>query len=177
MGRELKQQLVNQLQKQLQESKILVIVDYRGLNVDKVTQLRRKLRQASVDFQVVKNTLIQRAADKSNLDCLHPFFRGPTAVAFCYDEALAGISVLNSFAAENPVLEIKGGLIAGRVLAKEEVSYLATLPSKEVLLAQLIRGFQSPIYRFLSVLQGPLKKLLLTLTAIKQHKMGEKGGN
>lgn len=146
--REEKIQVVEEIADRLTRSKGTIVTDYRGLNVAEVTELRKQLREAGVEYQVLKNTLTRRAADKVQLSDLHPYLTGPTAVAFGYDDPVTPAKILNDFAKKHKALELKGGILEGRVISAEEVTNLATLPSREGLLSMLLSVLQAPMRNF-----------------------------
>ncbi|TJY38878.1 50S ribosomal protein L10 [Cohnella pontilimi] len=149
-----KQKAVDQIAAKLKESTTTVVADYRGLNVAQVTELRKQLREAGVDFQVLKNSLVSRAADSVELSELNSVLSGPTAVAFGAD-AVAPAKILNDFAKKNEALKIKGGVVEGRVVDTAQIQALANLPSREGLLSML-----------LSVLQAPMRNMALAVKAV-----------
>jgi len=157
-----KQQIVEEITAKLRESATTVLADYRGLNVAQVTELRRKLREAGVEFKVLKNTLIRRATAKAELTELDSVLTGPTAVAFGKDDAVAPAKILSEFAKQNEALKIKGGVVEGRVVGVEEIKALADLPSREGLLSML-----------LSVLQAPIRNFALAVKAVADKKQAE----
>jgi large subunit ribosomal protein L10 len=149
-----KQQAVEQIAAKLKESSTTVVADYRGLNVAQVTELRKQLREAGVDFQVLKNSLVSRAAASVELGELESVLSGPTAVAFGKD-IVAPAKILNEFAKKNDALKIKGGVVEGRVVDQAQIQALANLPSREGLLSML-----------LSVLQAPMRNVALAVKAV-----------
>ncbi len=151
-----KQQAVEEIASKLKASTTTVIADYRGLNVAQVTELRKQLREAGVDFQVLKNSLVSRAADSAELGDLNAVLTGPTAVAFGTD-AVAPAKILNDFAKKNDALKIKGGVVEGRVVDTAQIQALANLPSREGLLSML-----------LSVLQAPMRNVALAVKAVAE---------
>ncbi|MGO4890106.1 50S ribosomal protein L10 [Anaerobacillus sp. MEB173] len=158
--RETKQQLVAEIADKLRESKSTIVVDYRGLNVAEVTELRKQLREANIDFKVYKNTMTRRATAEVELTELDATLVGPTAIAFSNDEdVVAPAKIINNFAKEHDALEIKAGVIEGRVTSVEEVKALAELPSREGLLSML-----------LSVLQAPMRNFALATKAVAEQK-------
>lgn len=152
--REDKAKVVQDVADRFKRSKSTIVTDYRGLNVAEVTELRRQLRDAGVEYQVLKNTLTRRAADEVQLPDLHAYLTGPTALAFGYDDVVLPAKILNDFAKKHKALELKGGIVEGRVIGAAEVTSLATLPSRDGLLSML-----------LSVLQAPMRNLAY---AVKQ---------
>lgn len=151
-----KQLLVNELTSKLQESSCTVVADYRGLTVAQVTQLRKSLREAGVDFQVLKNSLVRRATAEAQLSDLDEVLTGPTAIAFSKD-VVAPAKILSDFAKKNDKLQIKGGVVEGRVVDMNQIKALADLPSREGLLSML-----------LSVLQAPMRNFALAVKAVSE---------
>ncbi len=143
--REEKAQLVAELVEQFQRSKAIIVTDYRGLNVAQATELRSKLREAGVDYKVLKNTMTRRAAEAADLTGLQQYLTGPSAIAFSYDDAVAPAKVLFDFAKKNKALELKGGVVEGRTVDAKEVESLASLPSREGLLSMLLSVMQAPV--------------------------------
>ncbi len=151
-----KQQEVDAIAAKLRESSSTVVADYRGLNVAQVTQLRKQLREAGVEFQVLKNSLVSRAAASADLSDLETVLTGPTAVAFGAD-AVAPAKILSDFAKKNDALKIKGGIVDGVFYDAAQVKALADLPSREGLLSML-----------LSVLQAPVRNFALAVKAVSE---------
>lgn len=156
-----KQQAVDEIATKLRESSSTVVADYRGLNVAQVTELRKQLREAGVEFQVLKNSLVSRAAANAELNELESVLTGPTAVAFGKD-AVAPAKILSDFAKKNDALKVKGGVVDGRFFDASEIKALAELPSREGLLSML-----------LSVLQAPVRNFALAAKAVAEKKEAE----
>ncbi|WP_100405984.1 50S ribosomal protein L10 [Bacillus solitudinis] len=156
---EQKQQVVSDIATKLRESKSTIVVDYRGLNVAEVTELRKQLREAGVEFKVYKNSLARRATAEAELTDLDANLVGPTAIAFSVDDVIAPAKILNEFAKKHDALELKAGVIEGRVASVEEVKALAELPSREGLLSMLA-----------NVLQAPMRGLALVTKAVAEQK-------
>jgi len=165
-----KPQIVADLAKKLKSSKAAIFADYRGLNVADATQLRKSFREAGAEIRVVKNTLTRIAADQSGFEGLNEFLTGPTAVAFGFQDPVVPAKLLMDFTKTNRNLEIKGGLVEGRVVGAREIKALADLPSREVLVSQVLRGLQGPLAGLSAVLQGPIRKLVYGLKAIQDQK-------
>ncbi|MBO9598490.1 MAG: 50S ribosomal protein L10 [Cohnella sp.] len=153
---EAKQQEVDVIASKLRESTTTVIADYRGLNVAQVTLLRKQLREAGVEFQVLKNSLVSRAAANVELTELDAILSGPTAVAFSKD-VVAPAKIINDFAKKNDALKVKGGVVEGRYVDAAQIKALAELPSREGLLSML-----------LSVLQAPMRNVALAVKAVAE---------
>jgi large subunit ribosomal protein L10 len=156
---ELKKQTVSEIADKLRASKSTIVVDYRGLTVGQVTELRKQLREAGIDFKVYKNTLTRRATTEVGLEGLNEHLTGPNAIAFGADDVVAPAKIINEFAKKNDKLEIKAGVIEGNVATLEDVKALAELPSREGLLSML-----------LSVLQAPIRNLALATKAVADQK-------
>lgn len=137
----------------------VVVVDYRGLNVAQVTELRKQLREAGVEFKVYKNTLTRRAAEIAGVEAINEVLTGPNAIAFSAEDVIAPAKIINEFAKTNEALEIKAGIIEGTVASVEDVKALAELPSREGLLSML-----------LSVLQAPVRNFALATKAVAEQK-------
>lgn len=155
---ELKKQVVAEIADKFRASKSTIIVDYRGLNVAEVTELRKKLREAGVEFKVYKNTLTRRALAEVGLEGLDEVLTGPNAIAFSNDDVVAPAKILNDFAKTHEALEIKAGVIEGNVATVEEVKALANLPSREGLLSMLLSVLQAPIRNFALVTKAVAEK-------------------
>lgn len=160
--REEKQLLVNDVTAKLRESSCTVVADYRGLNVKQVTELRKQLREAGVEFQVLKNTLVRRATAEAQLTDLDNVLSGPTAIAFSKEDPVAPAKILNDFAKKNDKLQIKAGVVEGKVVDVNQIKALADLPSREGLLSML-----------LSVLQAPMRNFALAVKAVGEKQEGE----
>ncbi|WP_405154064.1 50S ribosomal protein L10 [Paenibacillus sp. FSL K6-0108] len=143
-----KQESVDAVTAKLRESATSVVVDYRGLNVAQVTELRKQLREAGIEFQVLKNSLLRRAAAAAELTELNEVLTGPSAIAFSVDDVVAPAKILNDFAKKNDALELKGAVVEGRVIGVQEVKALAELPSREGLLSMLLSVLQAPVRNF-----------------------------
>src|SRR3954467_10914245 len=156
---ETKKQLVVEIADKLKASKSTVVVDYRGLNVAELTELRKQLREAGIDFKVYKNSMTRRAADAVELSGLNEALTGPNAVAFSNEDVVAPAKIINDFAKKHEALEIKAGVIEGNLATVEEVKALAELPSREGLLSML-----------LSVLQAPIRNFALATKAVADQK-------
>jgi len=149
-----KERLVAELKEKLHGAKALYYTDFTGLNVKRMTDLRRRLRKANVEYVVIKNTLALRAVNESGL--VGTRLKGQTGLVIAKD-AVAAAKVLADFAKENDQRPaVKGGLLEGKTVNVEQVKKLATMPSREQMLAQLAGGLQSPLAAFLGALTGPL---------------------
>lgn len=168
-----KETTVMEVQQKFEKSKSVVLADYRGLNVQEVTELRKRLRKAGVEYKVIKNTLTSRAAKAAKIEGLDQYLSGPTAIAFSYDDPVAPAKILASFAKEFKKLELKGGVLEGRAISSQSVKSLAALPSREALLGQVAGLLQSPMRGLVTVLSGPLRNLAYAVEAVRKQKAGE----
>ncbi|WP_138496054.1 50S ribosomal protein L10 [Paenibacillus pinistramenti] len=155
---ESKQAAVELVASKLKASTTTVVADYRGLNVSQVTELRKQLREAGVEFQVLKNTLVRRATAAAELTELDEVLTGPTAIAFGAEDAIAPAKILSDFAKKNDALEIKGGIVEGRVVGVDQIKALADLPSREGLLSMLLSVLQAPVRNFALAVKAVAEK-------------------
>jgi len=165
-----KKQLVETLHQKFAESKIIILTDYKGLDVDTINELRRKLKESNVEYKVVKNTMLIRAAEDTDVALIKDHFQGPSAIAMSYDDPVSPAKVLSDFAKENDKLEIKIGVMAGKVLDINAIKSLSALPSREVLLAQVLSTMNGVPTAFVRALNNVPEKLLYALQAIKDQK-------
>ncbi|MGE5551426.1 MAG: 50S ribosomal protein L10 [Bacteroidota bacterium] len=173
MARPEKEATVAEVKERLQRAKVVVLADYRGLNVGEVTELRRRLREAGVEYKVIKNTLATRAAQEAAIDGLDAFLVGPTAMAFGYDDPAAPAKILAAFAREHKNLALKAGVLEGRAIDQAQVKALADLPSREQLLGMVAGMFQAPFRGLVTVLSGPMRNLAYGLEALRKQRAGE----
>lgn len=137
--------IVDEVSEKFSAAASAVIVDYRGLTVEQVTDLRKQLRDANVEMKVIKNSILVRAAEKAGLNGLEEVFSGPTAVAFSNEDVVAPAKIIDEFASKADKLEIKGGIIEGKVASIEEITALAKLPNRDGLLSMLLSVLQAPV--------------------------------
>lgn len=160
--REEKVQIVSEIATKLKDSVSTIITDYRGLTVAEVTELRKQLREAGVEFKVYKNTLARRATQEVGMTELDQYLTGPTAIAFSMNDVVAPAKVLSEFAKKHEALEIKAGVIEGKTVKVDEIKRIAELPSREGLLSML-----------LSVLQAPIRNFALAVKAVAEKQEGQ----
>ncbi|MFB0505964.1 MAG: 50S ribosomal protein L10 [Thermodesulfobacteriota bacterium] len=173
MNRKEKERVVSELHEKLQELRAVIVTDYRGLNVEEITRLRRQLGEASVEYRVVKNTLMRLASKETSLEGLSDLFVGPTAMAFSNNDPLAPARVLLEFSKDMPMLEIKGGLVEGRVVGPHEIAAMARLPGREVLLGNLLRLLKGGHFHLVNVLSAHIRRLVQVLEMIRATRQGE----
>ena len=166
MNRDQKTAVVDEIAGQIQEAEAIFAVDYRGISVDQVADLRTKLRAADARFRVVKNSLSERAADKAGMDSLKPMLVGPTALAFVKGDAAMAAKALNDAARQFNLLEFKGGVLNGSTLSADDVRSIARLPAREVLYAQLVGTVAAPLTGLARGLNALIAGLAIQLQAI-----------
>ena len=166
MNRDQKAVVVEEIAAQIGESEAIFAVDYRGITVTQVAELRDRLREADARFRVVKNSLSERAADKAGAENLKPMLTGPTALALVRGDAAVAAKALNDTARRLNLLEFKGGLLNGDVLSAEDVRSIARLPSREVLYGQLVGTVAAPLTGLARGLNALISGLAIQLKAI-----------
>lgn len=160
-----KHQLVADYVEKLGRSEAVILANHQGLNVTQISELRHRLRGVGTGCQVIKNTLFRLALEETDLPELDTLLDGPTAISFCYQEVQPAAQVLVEFTREASPFTLKGGLLGRRVLATEDINQLASLPSRDILLAQVLAAFQSPLRGMVNVLSGPARGLVTVLKA------------
>ena len=170
---EQKKQQVAELSEKLKGAVTGVIVDYKGITVADDTKLRKSLREGGNEYKVVKNTLLGRALKEAGIDGLDSVLEGTTAIAISNEDYVGAAKILCEYAEKSKTFEVKAGFVDGKMIDAEGVKNLAKLPSKEVLLAQVLGGLNAPITGFATVLNGAMKGLVVTLNAIAEKKGAE----
>ncbi len=165
-----KKAAVAELKEKFNQAQAMIITDYKGLNVEDMTELRRQLREEGVDFKVVKNTLATIAAEEAGVEQIEEYFVGPTAIAFGIEDVVSPAKVLVDYSKENDNLEIKAGTLKGKLISQDKLKALADIPSREVLLGQVLAGMQAPITGLVRVLNGNISGLVRVLNSIKEQK-------
>jgi large subunit ribosomal protein L10 len=168
MARPEKVEQVDLLTKKLRDAKVAVLTDYRGLSVGQLQELRGRLRSQEVEYRIVKNTLARRAAVEAGHEEFQDLLKGPVAIAFGYGDLGVPARVLGEFTRQTRLkLDIVGGLVEGRVMNPDQVRQTADLPSREVLIAQLLGTLQSPIAQLVATIQAPVQQLVGLLEAYR----------
>ncbi|MFP4475882.1 MAG: 50S ribosomal protein L10 [Desulfatibacillaceae bacterium] len=167
MKKEDKEKVVANLHERAKRARLAVITEFRGLNVDKMNLLRTSLREASVEYQVVKNTLLSRAAKGTDLELLKDEFSGPNALALAYDDPVEPARVLTKFAKDNDKFVIKSAMLAGKVMTRANLEALSKLPPRDVLQSQLLGTMQSVPGSFVRALADAPRRMLNVLNARK----------
>lgn len=165
-----KKRIAEELQERFSKSKIVILTDYKGMDVTSINQLRKKLREEQIEYQVVKNTLLIRASEGTDVSLIKDQFKGPSAIALSFDDPVAPARVLTEFAKENKNLEVKAGVLNGKALDLDGIKSLASLPPREVLLGQVLSAMNGVPTALVRALNDVPLRLLNVLTAIKDQK-------
>ncbi len=174
MPREEKIQIVRELKEKFSRSTIIVATDYRGLSAKEMTELRQRLREVGIEYKVIKNTLARFAAVETGREQIKSLLDGPVAIAFAYDEDVVKLpKVLNEYIrSSGSPLQIKGGMLGTRWLSPADILTLANLPSRDVLISQVIGQIKAPLQAFYNILNAPLQGFLTIL----QFRINQLGG-
>lgn len=162
--------IVANIQEKFERAKGIYFTDYLGLNVDDINELRRHFRDKDVEFTVVKNTLARLSAEKAGIEGLDEVFKGPTAIAFGYDDPISPARILSNFKESHDLPELKVFIIEDRVMDKTSFAKIAQLPSREELFARLLAGLSSPMTNVVSTIRGPFMKLVNALDKVSEAK-------
>ena len=165
-----KETVVQEITDILKNAKGIFITDFKGLNVEKMSELRNKCREGAVEYRVVKNTLARIAIKQAGFEEMEAYFQGPSAIAYSYDDPVAPVRIVTEFAKKAEKPQVKVTLFEGAFYGPDRVQEIAALPSKEVLLAKVVSGFNSPIQGFAGCLSGLLQKLVGTLDAVRSSR-------
>ena len=160
MNRKEKEQVISDLSERIKGFRAAVLTNYRGLNVEQLNHLRQRLREEKISYHVIKNTLMKLASKGTDLEKLDNFFEGPTAIAISYGDPVLLSKILSEFIKTQPSLEIRVGLIQGKVASADEVKALATMPSREVLFSQILGGIQGPASQLGALLYRAIQQVL-----------------
>ncbi|MDY5729928.1 MAG: 50S ribosomal protein L10 [Eubacteriales bacterium] len=157
---EIKQQVVADIKSKFEQAQSVVVVEYKGLTVEQVTDLRAKFREAGVDYCVLKNTLVKRATNELGITGLDEVLEGPSAFAFGMTDAVAPAKIISEFVKKNKTetIKVKSGLLGKEIISPAQIEALASLPSREVLLARLLGSLNATVASFVRVLEAIRKK-------------------
>ena len=172
-AQEKKKETLKKIKEKLDRARVLVFSNYSGFSVKQITELRRKLRKQDSEFRIYKNTLLSRAVEEAGFSGLKENFNGPTAVLIGFKDPVAPLKILVEAIKEFEKGEIKAGIVEKCVMRKDDLAKVAKLPSREVLLGKVLSGLQASLYGFLNVLNGPARKLVYVLNAVRDKKGGE----
>lgn len=172
-----KQEVVQEIEDKIQNSKSIIVMDYRGLTVEEVTNLRAQFREEDVDYKVYKNTLMKIAFKNQGYDEILDYLTGPNGVAFAMSDETASAKVSTKFAKSNKNLEIKAGIIDGKVIDLDEITKLSKVPSKEVLYGKLVGSLNMPISNFVNtvgqLVQSPMRDMVYVFEEVAKRKQAE----
>lgn len=157
-----KQQIVDEIKEKLERAQSAVVIDYMGINVNQADAMRKKLREANVDYTVYKNTLMARAIEGTKFEGLKDVLEGPSAIAFSYEDAVTPARVLNGIIKDYKKMEFKAGVVEGQVYDAKGIEAIANLPSRDEMIA-----------KFMGSIQSPVSKLVRTFQAIADAKPAE----
>lgn len=153
-NRQLKEAKVTEIKEKLEKAQAVVLAKYQGLTVEEDTLLRKNLREAGIEYKVYKNTLVNLAVKELGIEGFDEYLEGPVSIAFGYDDVTAPARILNDFAKDHKALELKAGIVDGELYDAAKIQQLATIPSKEVLIAKLLGSIKSPISSFARVISA-----------------------
>jgi large subunit ribosomal protein L10 len=165
-----KEQILETYEQGLAKAPHAFLLDYQGITVPQVTELRKRVRQSGGEYVVVKNTIALRAIDSQALGQLKEHFVGPTAVAFSLTDPVGVAKALTDYAKDVPAIKLKAGLVEGRAIAADQIKEIASLPSREELIAKLLFLVQSPITRFVRVLAAVPQSFVMVLDQVRKKK-------
>ncbi|MCD6353024.1 MAG: 50S ribosomal protein L10 [Proteobacteria bacterium] len=165
-----KGKVVTEIRERIKDSRLIILTTFSGLDVEKITNIRSSLREVGGRYQVVKNTLIKRAARETVLESMEKYFQGPLAVIFSDGDPIKPCKVLREFTKDHTQVEIKGGILDNKVISLDEIKELAVLPTREILLVQFLSLLKSPHQKIVRVLGGVPQKLVRVLDLIRQKK-------
>ncbi|MBU1992100.1 MAG: 50S ribosomal protein L10 [Patescibacteria group bacterium] len=171
LTKEQKKKILDELVEKFTRAKSIIFSDYRGLSVKDISQIRNNLREKGVEYNVSKKTLMRLAAEKAGMpEIPREATEGPCATAFSYEDEVAAARILRDFSKGNENLKLLGGIMEGRILSLKETQYLASIPSKEELIAKFMGSIKAPVSGFYRVLYGVMRKFVGTLQAVHDEK-------
>lgn len=157
-NRQLKEAKVQEIREKFEKAQSIVLASYQGLNVEEDTELRKKLREAGVEYKVYKNTLVTLATKELGLEGIAEYLEGPVSVAIGYDDATAPARILNDFAKDHKKLQLKAGIVEGQIFDEAKIKELASIPPKEVLVAKLLGSLKAPLSKFVYLINAIAEK-------------------
>lgn len=170
MKMEKKKEIVKSLHEKFARSKVVIVTDCKGLDVAKMNDLRRRLREFEIEYKVAKNSLLIRASEETDVELIKDCFKGPSAVALSYDDPITPAKVLIKFSEEHDKLEIKTGVMNGKVIDLNAIKAMSVLPPREVLLGQFLSVVNGVPAGFVRVLNAIPMRFLNLLQAVKEQK-------
>lgn len=167
---EKKQAIVKEIEKKLQDANLVVFTDYRGINVQEMTELREKLRVPGAEYKVLKNTMVEFALKNTGHEDIIPSIFGPNAILFSNEDPVGPAKTIFDFIKQYKKLEVKVGILEGQIITPEEIKNLADLPPREILLGQVVGTMQAPITSLVYVLNANLTGLVRVMDQIREQK-------
>jgi large subunit ribosomal protein L10 len=168
--KDMKVKMLDEISEELKKADLVIVSDYRGLNVKAISDLRSRLRKEECLYRITKNTLNRLACKAAGVEQLEELFEGPTAIAYSNADPVAAAKVFSDFSKENEALVVRGGMLSGQLLDVQAIQALGEIPPRDVLLAKVVGGFQAPISGLVNVLQGTLRQLVYTVDAVRMQK-------
>jgi large subunit ribosomal protein L10 len=165
-----KKEFVEQLRARFLKSKVVILTDYKGLDVASLTELRSKLSEAQIEYQVVKNTMLRMASQGTGVESIKGEFKGPSAIALSYDDPVSPAKILTEFAKKNPKLEIRVGVLNGRSMDLDAIKALSSLPSREEMLSRVLATMLAVPTSLVTALSDVPRRMVNVLQAIKDQK-------
>jgi large subunit ribosomal protein L10 len=165
-----KEKTVNELKEKFSETKSVFLTDFRGLNVEEMSKLRRELKKGGAEYRVTKNTLIRMAAQQSGLEAIADYLKGPTGLVLSYQDPVTPAKILYEIRQKTEKPKIKAIWMEGRLLDENYLKRIATLPPREVIIAQILSGLNAPLSNFIGTIQGMLRNFVGVIEAIKEAK-------
>ena len=172
LSRERKEDILGDLEEKLRSSQALLMTDYRGMSVGQMQTIRNRLGELDCTYQVVKNRLVRLAMDRAGIEYVPALFDGPTAIGFCYQDLVGPAHALVEYSRETKLLVVRGGLMGDRILDQQQVVEIASLPTRDELLAQMMSRLQAPLYGLAYVLSEQVQGLLRVIMARAQELEG-----
>ena len=170
MPQQYKLDRVGEISESLKDAKGVYMTDFTGLSVEQITNLRREFRNANVNFVIVKNTLAKISAEKVGMKDMVPYLAGPTGLAISNDDPIAPVRVIVDFQKKHQKPTLKAAIVEGKVLDESQASALKDIPTRDVLLGQVVSGIAAPLTGLVGGLQGILRNLVYVLNAVKENK-------
>jgi large subunit ribosomal protein L10 len=168
-----KQQLVEEAREKINKAKLMVVFDFTGIDANAMADFRKRIKQKNAEIKVLKNAILSRACSETPLSERKEIFKEPSAVIFAYEDIVDAAKALKDFLKINEAAKVKGGLLEGEFVDAKQIDEIASLPSREELLAQLFATMQAPITNFVRVLNAVPQKAVMVLNAIKEQKEKE----
>lgn len=166
----IKAEIVKHVKERIDNCAGVFLTDYQGFTVKEITELRRRLRETGTDYKIIKNSFMVKATNEGDLADLKKYLVGPVAIAFAKTDPVAPVKLLIDFIKETKKGSIKAGILGGKIIYEDEIKHLTNLPSKEVLIAQVLGGIKSPLNGLVNVLSGLLRGLVCVLKGIEEKR-------